>query len=423
MGAGELFLRKLWRHVTGQPNKLSRLGLKTIPGAIPQNFGPDITEPGQPHIEEETIPGRIMNFLLCIVEARLWSYDWFQFSYPSAFAGLLSDNQEEREQTLKATKELWELSMATESGQNLVPGMFKLRQEVYWLSWPVNQLFFRLLAHTNFQLDEQILHLLRQFFTRLGDSKVIEDSNKIARRVEQRDQERRSTKINRILHHIRLPGQSPLDNRGDVKQVEVPTSAWSRPAKTIAWSKVSHPSTTALPHTWHVDNVLKGKKPFISKTPVGRRSSIAARMAMLKCASGKMPTKSANCNLTAALAPQSLVVHLPSGSIFLILTVANYCARAWPAERIIIKQQTDSHINSSSHSQNEVARFGLSLLSPWLWETITDIKEWQEVPAKWCLNTSSPEQHSYFILEQTGTPVPLVAAALARFKKHRLFGK
>jgi hypothetical protein len=46
------------------------------------------------------------------------------------------------------------------------------------LRWPVTQLLFRLLAHVGFRPDDQVFSYLRCMFSRIGDTKLIEESNK-----------------------------------------------------------------------------------------------------------------------------------------------------------------------------------------------------------------------------------------------------
>lgn len=93
-----------------------------------------------------------------------------------------------------------------------------------------NQLKFRFLAHINFDMRALAgtglgAYFLR-FFTRIGDSKVIEDSNKIARKAEQKDQDNMVTSARTVLHQIRQPGTSALDQRG-IPQSQVRDEDWA----------------------------------------------------------------------------------------------------------------------------------------------------------------------------------------------------
>ena len=92
-----------------------------------------------------------------------------------------------------------------------------------------NQLKFRLLAHINFDVRALAgtglgAYFLR-FFTRIGDSKVIEDSNKIARKAEQKDKENMVTAARTVYHQIRQSGTSALDQRG-ISQSQVRDEDW-----------------------------------------------------------------------------------------------------------------------------------------------------------------------------------------------------
>ena len=71
------------------------------------------------------------------------------------------------------------------------PCFFKLRENLYWMDWPVCQVSFRMLAQCNFQRIPEILRFLKRLFTRLGDTKVTEETNKILRRMEQKEQDQK----------------------------------------------------------------------------------------------------------------------------------------------------------------------------------------------------------------------------------------
>ena len=129
-----------------------------------------------------------MGFLLHFMEARLWSYAWQESAYPEAFAGLLSSSV--AESSWKWAKRLWEASTDAEANAHRFPGAWRLRQEIYWLSWPLVQWLLRWMAHHDFRPHHEILEFIRLLFTRIGDTKAIEESHKIGRNLEKQSQQR-----------------------------------------------------------------------------------------------------------------------------------------------------------------------------------------------------------------------------------------
>lgn len=62
-----------------QAADLSRLGVNTGYGPQPQNFEDEVdadTGLTLPGITTQSIPHRIMSFLLCVCEARCWNCAW-----------------------------------------------------------------------------------------------------------------------------------------------------------------------------------------------------------------------------------------------------------------------------------------------------------------------------------------------------------
>ena len=134
------------------------------------------------------VPGRLMGFWLHFMEARLWSYAWQEYAYPEAFASLLSSTSAER--SWKWAEKLWVASTDAEAVAHRMPGAWRLRQEIYWLSWPLVQWMLRQMAHHGFRPQTNILEFIRLMFTRIGDTKASEESHKIGRNLEQHGQQR-----------------------------------------------------------------------------------------------------------------------------------------------------------------------------------------------------------------------------------------
>ena len=247
---GVLLLQELWQHAVGDALELGRLGVAASPTVVPQSFEPEVdpdTKEQMPGIEASSIPQRIMGFLCHVIESRLWSQMWHFGSFPSAFAGILHPDAEVQKRSLDMAKELlsvigelhglsialfglhffspqaptpilynlaslaqrhrlarfWTCATSVESARWKEVGMYQLRQQLFWMDYPAVQFLFRLLAHHNWEARPEILSLLYNFFHRIGDTKIIEDSNKKARSVEQTGSNR-DAKTLTVAHQLRL---------------------------------------------------------------------------------------------------------------------------------------------------------------------------------------------------------------------------
>ena len=91
-GMGEQFLRQVWAGAVRNARELEQLGLSVTEDSRPIFVGPE-KDPDSgmwlPGISAESIPSRLMSFLLHVTTARFWSTAEFQWRWPKAFAGLL----------------------------------------------------------------------------------------------------------------------------------------------------------------------------------------------------------------------------------------------------------------------------------------------------------------------------------------------
>ena len=172
--------------------------------------------------EERDVPGRLMSFLLNFMEARWWSCAWQRFALPEAFAGVLHPT--ESESILLELKELYQASVDVQCGlhpgiglgpecESALPRAADLLQNVYWLRWPAVDLLLRILAHHQWRAQPELVGLLQRLFTRTGDTKCVEESHKIGRGMEQRDQS--PNVLNLLSFYSTLQGSgTPLFHRG-----------------------------------------------------------------------------------------------------------------------------------------------------------------------------------------------------------------
>ena len=254
-GNGGKFLRSIWVDVACDVRALARLGLKTTEDSEPQNFGKewdDILQIEQAGIDESTIADRIMTFLSSVLSQNLFTYLWHQFAYPPAFAQLLAADPDLADAGMRQSKKVWETALHLEGSER--PALASLRQKIFWLDFPSVQLRFRVLDHCGFDLQHElcgeVLQWLRRSKCRIGDSAVVENTNKKARRAEATGS---SKEINasRIFHSIRqLP--NALSMR-EIPEVKVPDEAWDKEAK--------------LEPTWKARANLDLKMPKMENVP------------------------------------------------------------------------------------------------------------------------------------------------------------
>ena len=146
-GSGEDFLRLLWWEGTSQAKEWARLGIALGSGQSKTFMGPCVDEDTgllAPGVQEEDIPGLVASFMFHLIEARFWSYAETQHRWPGAFAGILSET--DHGSAMPQAQRFWEACLFAESARNIVPGFFELREQVYWMDWPICQLPFRLLS-------------------------------------------------------------------------------------------------------------------------------------------------------------------------------------------------------------------------------------------------------------------------------------
>ena len=169
-----------------------------------------ILEPGVP-VEE--IHGRMMDFLCHVLEARFWSYAMHEWSWPQAFAGVLADDEREAESVLLRCRLHWEACLLAEACGHVRPGLAELRKQIYWQSWPANQVGFRVLAHFRFGRHPTVLQHFGKRNVRLGDSKVAEEVHKLFKSTADGGLVNNQAELTRLYHQLTL-STIPLGHRG-----------------------------------------------------------------------------------------------------------------------------------------------------------------------------------------------------------------
>ena len=131
-----------------------RLGVSVVAGSVVTEMGPTwdpdvrVHSPG---VETEQIAPRVASFLFHTIEKRFWAYSEWEHKWPGVFAGICSPVPDAAKSACDRSRDMWEISCLAETTANTAPGLFTLRQKVYWMGWPINQLHFRMLAHCGFQ--------------------------------------------------------------------------------------------------------------------------------------------------------------------------------------------------------------------------------------------------------------------------------
>lgn len=306
-GMGENMVRHLWVHALSNAQELARLGWQVLPG--------------QPYFQSEEIdvPGRLMSFLLHFMEARWWSCAWQRFALPEAFAGILhpTESQSIMEELRGLHQAAVDVQCGLHAGIDLGPAITQalprareLLEQVYWLSWPAVDTLLRFLAHHHWAPHPDVICLLRRLFTRIGDTKCVEESHKIGRGMEKRDQQ--PDVLDLLAFFSRLQGPStPLCHRGIPHLCPADSHVYSGAAKPpVPWAKMFARSGFAqlpkelselLPKLWD------GK--FTSRTPQSGRPSIMACRALVHLhATGQWPLVTRMWH-AVALRPHTLVRH------------------------------------------------------------------------------------------------------------------
>ena len=308
-GHGEDLLRLLWHGGTCDAKEWARLGVALYPGQDKTDMSPHrdpITQMHVPGVAEKNIPGHLASLMWNLIEERFWTYAEVQHRWPGIFAGILHETA--HGSVLEFSSQFWEACLFAEARRNVHPGFFTLREQVYWMDWPVCQLPFRLLGQCHFRRHPEITKYFRRQFVRMGDSKVVEETHKIVRRIEEKEQDGHVAAAKRIYHalaghdeespkrttdhgvvgssHDPTLKRSPLEWRG-VNIACVPSSSYYEVNSNITrpppggWAKTFDAKATPLPRSWGARNVLDSHKTYVNKRPQDARHSIAAAMALL----------------------------------------------------------------------------------------------------------------------------------------------
>jgi hypothetical protein len=290
-GAGEDVLRTMWQKVVEDSRELARLGWQVVAGLPVIDVTP-CTGLGQDYqglgVPVADIPGRLMSFLLHFMEQRFWAYAWYEWALPEGFAAVISPFPGVAEIHLQRIRSLYLASFDAESAAFEFPAAATLRSAVHWLSWPVCQWLLRTLAHFHFTSHPAWLYLFRAIFTRIGDTKAVEESHKIGRAAEKRGQQPDVFELAGFFRRLGVSG-TPLQHRG-LQHVVVPKEEFYSSPWSLAGKKPKEPwavmfgkkgKRKVLPREWGCEALVDGKTSHISPNPDSGRLSITAAQALV----------------------------------------------------------------------------------------------------------------------------------------------
>jgi hypothetical protein len=407
-GAGEDMLRQMWRGVTSDPRELARLGWQVVDGLPATDVSPSTGLGGgciAAGVPSADIPGRLMSFLLHFMEQRFWAYAWYEWALPEGFASGLSHCPRAAQCGLDRIRRLWEASTDVESAAQEFPSAATLRAEVYWLSWPICQWLLRTLAHFNFRSHAAWEALFTALFTRIGDTKGVEETRRIGRAEEKRGQQPDVVALASFFRRLAIEN-TPLQHRGvqhlTVSDNELYDSTSTNQVPHKPWPVMfGHPNRRiALPRGLGCHKIVEGGARFTTKTPDSGRVSIAAARALVYLhQTGQLQT--------AGLAWQSIALT-PHGlfhdgsTVYLVVAGETYAARAWPA-----------HVEHQDHAVDGwKKRYLFDLQDSWAWVVAVDIKKWFSLPADWVLNRHDTNRFGFVAAEVVSEPIPAVIPAL-----------
>ena len=423
-GLGQELAKLMWKNCVSDARELHRLGMKVVEGepfidvSQPTGLGGKDMEPGMP-LEE--VPGRLMGFLLHFMEARLWSYAWFQYSFPEAFAALFSD--EYADKAWKLAQQLWEASVDAESNANTFPSAWSLRQQVYWLSWPLVQFVLRWMAHMHFKPAGGFLcEFLRMCLTRIGDTKCVEETHRIGRGLENQGQRR---VLEPDVFFARMQrGDTPFDHRGmphartGQDAAYCPMANSKLPASGLkGWSQIyAKHGLMRMPSflAQKKEDVLSGR--YLTKTPASGRSSITAAQALVHVHGLRDLSLARHVWHAIAFVPHTVVRS--DSQVYLVLLADTYAAMLWPAQPCPPVPAS----GRSSDSSKAMASWVFDVADEWCWMVVTNATEWRFVPTKWVANAHDVARFGYLAAEQIALDVPVVAEALVQTHHRQLKG-
>ena len=410
LGLGEALLKKMWKDALFRHIELHRLGWKIVENAPVTDF-----ESGSGEVLNVSalVPERLMSFLCHFFEARWWSYAWMRFALPEGFAAVLAEGEQGME-SLQFLRTLWDAAILAETitntGHPSAAGVISLRQEIYWLDWPVVQWILRLMSHFLWAPHTTVVNLLMTLFLRLGDTLCIEETHRIGRCMEKRDQQadvldllnffaelmtEKTPLVRRGVSHVRPSEAGAYVQTGDSK----PPVPWNRACCTEA--------PIPLPDGMRVAEKME-KGTFETRNPASGRPSIAAAQALVHLYRHDRLSLAGNMWHCLTLIPHSVVRS--AHDVFLVMAQGKFAARAWRGSPL------------ASGAKSGGRRWGFNINYDLVWIFTEDILEWHSIDVQWVGNLEDVETYGFVAVEATSAEpdVPVIVEALIQRGPHKL---
>ena len=243
-----------------------------------------------------------------------------------------------------------------------------LRSEVHRLQWTLVQYTLHFVA--KHQLRPPVFSHLSRLWSRLGDSKVIEDSRALIRDLEQREQKAHAASCQAVYQQL---SQGDVFKSRGLPHVTVTREDWETPPAPPG------PNPSNLFHACGVSRVL-GKETYTSHHPRESHGAAATLEAPWQLHGGKtsptVPSGPTAGGLELAgqlwqagvFGPGTVVQHDPGDpwlpQVYLVLCPEAFTART--AKMV-------------SHG----GKYLLDFRATWAWTLVLDAQRWCEVPSSW----------------------------------------
>ena len=225
--------------------------------------------------------------------------------YPQAFAQLLAADYNQRQEGFRWAQRVWNAVLSIESRSRQLPAMKKLRSKLFFMDMAAVQLKFRILDHFHFKEDAMTpdaWHYFRRSKVRVGDSALIENSNKRARRAE-REGQSKEVSTHRILHTIRCKNSNAISDR-DIPHVSIPNGCWEQKAEKLSptWKERTEMSKSKNPR---LEAILKASSA--GPSVASRAHSVGALYACVALVERGLEAQAGKTWMACTMQAQTLV--------------------------------------------------------------------------------------------------------------------
>ena len=226
-------------------------------------------------------------------------------------------------------------------------------------------------------------------FTRLGDTKCVEETHRLGRAQEKRGQQPDRLSLH-TFYSMMQGDHTPLADRG-LRYLQVPENSTYQPR-----SKASHTwpvifgkkSQKGLP-TARLGGLIGKSAKFVGRTPASGRRSICAAVALVELHQHGQLVSATSAWQALALLPHTLIRN--ETEVLFTIACGRFAARVWVAETLPQNQEA---------SLGTLRRWGFRAFSEWRWLVVVDISAWHVIPHKWVKNDIQTAQFGFIVAEE-----------------------